>query len=76
MPKRKRKKNLVSDITGFAGAGMGLGIGAGVASKAGAPAGVMSGFGTAGRMMRPMGMAMMAGYAMGGLRKKRKRKKR
>ena len=77
MPRKKRKrKSLARDITGFTGAGVGLGVGTLVASQAGAPSGVMSGFGVAGGMMPAVGLGIMGGHALGGLRRIQKRKRR
>lgn len=78
MPRRKRKKKtLQRDVGSFVGAGVTLGIGTAVVAKAGGgAAGVMPAFGTAGRMMGPVGMAMMGGHALRILGKYPKRRRR
>ena len=65
MPSRKRKKRtLQRDVGSFVGAGVALGVGTAVVAKAGGgAAGVMPAFGTAGRMMGPVGMTMKAGHS-------------
>jgi len=74
--KRRRKKSLKSDVGDFVGAGVGLGVGTAIVAKTGHGSKVLPAFGTAGRMMKPVGIGMMGGHALRLLKKKYKPKRR
>ena len=79
MARKSRKRNtLTSDIGGFTKASVGLGIGAGVAAgvSAGSGISVTPAFATMGGMMPAVGMGMMGGHALRGLKKLHPKKKR
>ena len=69
-------KKVKKDSKRFVGAGVGLGIGTAVIAKTGHGAAVLPAFATTGRMMRPVGTAMMGGHALRMLRKYNKKKRR
>ncbi len=54
MARKRRRSELERDLTKVAVFGVGTAIGAGIASQAGAPAGVVSAFGTAARFTGPL----------------------
>lgn len=59
-----KKRSLTKDVTGFAAAGVGLGVGSMIAAKAGAPAGVQSGFAIAGGIMPVIGTGIIGYHAL------------
>ena len=69
----KRKKN---DIRKFVGAGVGLGIGTAIVAKTGHGSAVLPAFGTAGRMMGPVGTVMMGGKALRMVKSYNKKRRR
>ena len=76
MTHRKRKKTLHRKVRSIVGAGVGIGVGTLIVSKAGGSS-VLPAFRTAGGLLRPVATATLGLYAIKGIKKlHRKRKKR
>ena len=66
---RRKERTLTGDIRSLVGAGVGLGIGSAIISKTGHGESILPALGTAGSLLKPVGIFIIGTHAIKRLRK-------